>query len=157
MFLLSSACISRNECENVLHVSLEITLFTGFGDKQKVNWYIQCIARSSNHAALTYLLGSVCREERNLCILQDSVWGLFCQQEKNVTLCRMCCQTSHLETVSWSAESFPTGSCMSNLLRRIYLARDHINSPWNLSPWLKLQLFPGFIAFHMLMFWYLVN
>lgn len=35
VFLLASAWISRNECGNVLHIILKITLFTRFGDRHR--------------------------------------------------------------------------------------------------------------------------
>lgn len=94
-------------------------------------------------------------EELTHCILCRLGWHyyyffFFLPIRKEVTLYLLCCQMEHSETVSLSAESFAKGSAVGNLVRKINLDGDHMNSPWNESPWLKLQPFPGFIASHVL-------
>lgn len=56
MLLVSSAWISRNECGNMLHIILEILLFTGFGEKHAVKGPMQCKAGSGRQAELTCAL-----------------------------------------------------------------------------------------------------
>lgn len=83
VLLLASAWISRNECGNVLHIILKITLFTRFGGRHsRLTDTEHCKGQGSAEmvlSSLTYLLGSFCRVESNLCFLRYSVWGSFCQ------------------------------------------------------------------------------
>lgn len=80
MFLLSSAWISRNECSNMLHIILEIPLFTGFGEKHAAKGYMQCKAGTGGRRREPVLWAGL---HRDLCVLLLSL-GVFFASEKSI-------------------------------------------------------------------------